>query len=155
MGWDPVIEPGIVLRPHVMKWSPPQSQSANLSQKPGDHFEADPLHDPGADEDDEKWVTHQLLQPDSADQRTTAAVLNCPGCFTPICYQCQQHEQYSRQWRAIEVRNCAVDRSASLSLGADDPAKYFGVRCATCSAEVGLLDDSEVYHLFHVLESSA
>ena len=36
-------------------------------------------------------------------------------------YQCQRHEQYNRQWRAAEVRNCKVDRSTSLSMARAAP----------------------------------
>ena len=149
----------------------------------------------------------QLLQPDTRNVKSTDAVLNCPGCFTPVClslsisisacrlalssacclqgYQCQRHEQFTRQWRASEVRNCIVDKSAALSMAKavrlcqscspntrghlcsvgcltvqrstcqDDPAKYFAVRCETCKADVGLQDMDGIFHLFHVLESLA
>ncbi|CAE8680512.1 unnamed protein product [Polarella glacialis] len=120
-----------------------------------DYLASDPLHDPGADDEDEQWVVEKLLQPDSSNVRTTDAVLNCPGCFTPVCYQCQAHAKHNRQWRASEVRNCVVDKSASLSMGIGDPTEYFAVRCEICKADVGLQDPEGVYHLFHVLESLA
>jgi len=142
----------ILLRPHVLQWTAGHSKEGKPG--PADHV-ADPLHDPGADEEDQRWVVEQLMMPDSTNCRATDAVLNCPGCFMPICYQCQQHEKFARQWRATEVRNCAVDRSVSLSLSAGDPARYFAVRCATCGADVGLQDEEETYHLFQVLESVA
>merc|ERR1712085_236900 len=98
------------------------------------------MGDPEADDDDQRWVASELLRPDSVDCRSTDAVLNCPGCFTPICYQCQRHD-FSRQWRATEVRNCIVDRSAALAACKDSPnERFFAVRCELCSADVGLLD---------------
>eukprot|EP00933_Yihiella_yeosuensis_P057616 TRINITY_DN57569_c0_g1_i1.p1 TRINITY_DN57569_c0_g1~~TRINITY_DN57569_c0_g1_i1.p1 ORF type:complete len:186 (-),score=44.74 TRINITY_DN57569_c0_g1_i1:116-673(-) len=151
--WNPVVQPGIVLRPHVLKWTPAEKQKDDEDEK--DILGADPLHDPRADDDDEKWVAEKLLQPDQENVRETDAVLNCPGCFMPVCYQCQKHATYSRQWRATDVRNCEVDRSTSLSVAKDDPTKYFAVRCEACKADVGLLDPDGIYHLFHVLESSA
>mmetsp|Transcript_131683 Transcript_131683/g.328366 ORF Transcript_131683/g.328366 Transcript_131683/m.328366 type:complete len:202 (-) Transcript_131683:39-644(-) len=156
--WDPAVGPGVVLRPHVLTWNVPakaMDADGDEQQASKQHLDVDPLHDPAADEEDERWVAKQLLMPDSEDVRSTAAVLNCPGCFTPVCYQCQRHAEYSRQWRAVEVRNCTVDRSSALTMARGDATKYFAVRCSTCAADVGLLDDDGVYHLFHVLESLA
>eukprot|EP00931_Biecheleriopsis_adriatica_P119991 TRINITY_DN95141_c0_g1_i1.p2 TRINITY_DN95141_c0_g1~~TRINITY_DN95141_c0_g1_i1.p2 ORF type:complete len:165 (-),score=40.39 TRINITY_DN95141_c0_g1_i1:22-516(-) len=151
--WNPTIGPGVELRPHVLRWAPAVQQQDQQDSK--DELAADPLHDPEADNQDERWVQDKLLQPDQSNVRQTDAVLNCPGCFTPVCYQCQRHEQYARQWRATEVRNCNVDRSTALSMSKDDPAKYFAVRCETCKADVGLVDADGIYHIFHVLESLA
>eukprot|EP00929_Paragymnodinium_shiwhaense_P008315 TRINITY_DN112267_c0_g1_i1.p1 TRINITY_DN112267_c0_g1~~TRINITY_DN112267_c0_g1_i1.p1 ORF type:complete len:198 (-),score=37.55 TRINITY_DN112267_c0_g1_i1:12-605(-) len=153
--WDPVVTPGVVLRPHVLQWKP------SAADKDGDEvpagqtqtLKADPLHDPGADDDDAKWVATKLMQPDGSNVRSTDAVLNCPGCFTPVCYQCQKHEEHARQWRAVEVYNCKVDRSAPLVMSKGDPTRYFAVRCDMCGADVGVQDPDDVFHLFHVLES--
>eukprot|EP00930_Biecheleria_cincta_P076699 TRINITY_DN63918_c0_g1_i1.p1 TRINITY_DN63918_c0_g1~~TRINITY_DN63918_c0_g1_i1.p1 ORF type:complete len:194 (+),score=28.13 TRINITY_DN63918_c0_g1_i1:90-584(+) len=153
--WDPVVGPGITLRPHVLRWTSAANSDEKKCNDAHEQLQADPLHDANADDDDQKWVDDKLLQPDANNVRTTDAVLNCPGCFTSVCYQCQKHEQYARQYRATEVRNCDVDRSASLSMDKNDPARYFAVRCSTCSADVGLLDADGIYHLFHVLESIA
>ncbi|CAK9084337.1 E2F-associated phosphoprotein (EAPP) [Durusdinium trenchii] len=154
--WNPVVKPGVVLRPHVLQWN---GTGPKEGQGDRDVLEADPLHDPEADDEDQKWVEDQLLQPDQSNVRSTDAVLNCPGCFTPVCYQCQRHERYSNQWRASDVRNCTVDRSIALSMAKDrtedDPSKYYAVRCETCKADVGLLDMDGIFHLFHVLESLA
>eukprot|EP00439_Symbiodinium_sp_Y106_P034026 s3378_g4.t1 len=170
--WDPHVAPGIVLRPHIVQWNVAQGLAGcrrltvrglpnpgdrRMRIMPGtekvDNLDVDPLHDPEADDQDEKW--DQLLQPDTQNVKGTDAVLNCPGCFTPVCYQCQRHEQFTRQWRASEVRNCKVDKSVALSMAKDDPAKYFAVRCETCNADVGLQDMEGIFHLFHVLESLA
>mmetsp|Transcript_71451 Transcript_71451/g.170930 ORF Transcript_71451/g.170930 Transcript_71451/m.170930 type:complete len:208 (+) Transcript_71451:34-657(+) len=148
--WNPSVEVGVVLRPHLLRWSPTQEKGAEAEEN---QLSADPLHDPEADNNDQNWVAEKLMQPDEFNNRATDAVLNCPGCFTPLCYQCQKHNQFANQWRAVEVRNCTVDRSAALKPQKGDPSKYFPVRCDVCSAEVGLLDTDEVYHLFHVLAS--
>mmetsp|Transcript_60401 Transcript_60401/g.112133 ORF Transcript_60401/g.112133 Transcript_60401/m.112133 type:complete len:196 (-) Transcript_60401:193-780(-) len=148
--WQPKAEVGVVLRPHLLRWTPaPPTADADAPNQLG----TDPLHDPAADDDDQHWVAEKLMQPDEFNNRVTDAVLNCPGCFTPLCYQCQRHKEYANQWRAVEVRHCKVDRSASLAPQKGDPSRYFAVRCELCNADVGLLDENEIYHLFHVLES--
>jgi hypothetical protein len=45
-----------------------------------------------------------LLKP-----RTSDAVLSCPRCFTTVCMDCQQHERYANQFRAMFVMNIGVD----------------------------------------------
>jgi hypothetical protein len=33
-------------------------------------------------------------------------MLSCPLCFTTVCIDCQQHELYETQFRAMFVMNC-------------------------------------------------
>ena len=51
-------------------------------------------------------LLHQarLLKPRSSD-----AILSCPRCFNVVCMDCQQHERYSNQYRAMFVMNIGVD----------------------------------------------
>ncbi len=51
-------------------------------------------------------LLHQarLLKP-----RTSDAILSCPRCFNVVCMDCQQHERYSNQYRAMFVMNIGVD----------------------------------------------
>ena len=54
---------------------------------------------------------------------TKSWVLSCPGCFTQVCYDCQQyiisiyiyiynrHEIYKSQYRAVFVQNCNIDQN--------------------------------------------
>ncbi|KAK7086912.1 hypothetical protein SK128_008835 [Halocaridina rubra] len=42
------------------------------------------------------------------------AVLNCPACLTMLCMDCQRHEIYHNQYRAMFVFNCVVNRSEVL-----------------------------------------
>ena len=34
------------------------------------------------------------------------AILSCPLCFTTLCIDCQQHDTYDNQFRAMFVMNC-------------------------------------------------
>jgi hypothetical protein len=45
-----------------------------------------------------------LLKPRSSD-----AILSCPRCFTTVCMDCQEHERYAGQYRAMFVMNIGVD----------------------------------------------
>jgi hypothetical protein len=45
-----------------------------------------------------------LLKPRNSD-----AVLSCPRCFTTVCMDCQQHQSYANQYRAMFVMNIGVD----------------------------------------------
>lgn len=40
--------------------------------------------------------------------RQSDAVLSCPCCFITVCLDCQQHEVYQNQYRAMFVANCRV-----------------------------------------------
>ncbi|XP_013421403.1 E2F-associated phosphoprotein isoform X2 [Lingula anatina] len=42
------------------------------------------------------------------------AVLNCPACMTSLCLDCQRHDLYKEQYRAMFVMNCKVDRTEIL-----------------------------------------
>eukprot|EP00873_Tetraselmis_striata_P045821 jgi/Tetstr1/466085/TSEL_010670.t1 len=58
--------------------------------------------DPDADERDAVWA-------DAArGGRPSDAILSCPACLTTLCLECQQHELYEGQFRAMFVRNCAL-----------------------------------------------
>lgn len=58
------------------------------------------FYDPEADERDERWVAKQRKG------HKSDAVLSCPLCFTTLCLDCQQHERYENQFRAMFVMNC-------------------------------------------------
>ncbi|PHJ22200.1 e2f-associated phosphoprotein [Cystoisospora suis] len=63
------------------------------------------FYDTSADEEDEKWVCKHLRVGD----KKSDAILSCPGCFTPVCYQCQRHEKNFFQYRAAAAYNIQVD----------------------------------------------
>merc|ERR1712018_677063 len=56
--WDPDVGPGVVLRPHVLRWSAPAKDDADdhggagdKQQKLEQQLDTDPLHDPAADDE--------------------------------------------------------------------------------------------------------
>lgn len=59
-------------------------------------------YDPEVDEADEKWSHRQRRG------RPSDAVLSCPACFTTLCIDCQRHDKYENQFRAMFVRNCRI-----------------------------------------------
>lgn len=63
----------------------------------------DLLYDPDADDEDEKWAQEQR------QGHVTDAILSCPGCFTTLCIDCQQHAHYHTQYRAMITMNCEVN----------------------------------------------
>jgi hypothetical protein len=44
------------------------------------------------------------------------AVLSCPACFGMICLDCQRHESFGNQWRAMFAQNVRVLTIQLLSL---------------------------------------
>eukprot|EP00727_Mastigamoeba_balamuthi_P009435 m51a1_g5113 hypothetical protein (163) ;mRNA; r:348280-348954 len=130
------------------------------------------LYDSDEDAKDEKWVNAHLRPParprvppaaqPPVQQQTAAppskrrsdATLNCPGCFALLTMDCQRHCKYADQYRAMFVRNCAVDRSERLrEPGAPEDQFYWRVACEHCGASVGVLDSDDVYHFFGVFAS--
>ena len=94
---------------------------------------ADLFYDPAMDDDDQRWVDRQRgrylgYRPGAAPSEQAAAnsrggiepagasdaVLNCPACLTTLCVDCQQHDVYETQFRAMFVLNCRVDRTEQL-----------------------------------------
>ncbi|XP_056624717.1 E2F-associated phosphoprotein [Triplophysa dalaica] len=86
------------------------------------------FYDPEEDDRDQAWVDarrkeyrNQRKTPQSANRKNKApalpssdAVLNCPACMTTLCLDCQRHEKYRTQYRAMFVMNCAVDKEEVL-----------------------------------------
>ncbi|KAL3872749.1 hypothetical protein ACJMK2_035953 [Sinanodonta woodiana] len=152
------------------------------------------LYDPDLDDEDQHWVDQQkesyrVKQPASTDEspgkvkpvQSSDAVLNCPACMTTLCLDCQRHETYMNQYRAMFVMNCVVDdterlkfpkgnakekrrkrkkqmvsNSLNANSAADVDEDWFNpVKCSECSTVVAVYDDDEVYHFFNVLASYA
>jgi hypothetical protein len=159
----------------------------------------DELFDDQADDEDEAYVyknlrsgTEETVQVVNGDTtrnlrvlkpRNSDAVLSCPCCFNIVCMDCQRHERFANQFRAMFVMGISVDWNEKLRyddargglviaqddtetshrvpLEAEDHAKleenevYYNVRCANCQTQVAALDmKDEVYHFFGCLESS-
>lgn len=109
--------------------------------------ERDPLYDDARDEADEAWVTKRFVK----GGRVSDAVLSCPACFTNVCFDCQRHEVYKTQYRAMFVQNCRVGAVPPSS----PPGTEAPVFCTDCNTQVGVMDSEEVYHFFNVLPSAA
>ncbi|XP_071962512.1 E2F-associated phosphoprotein-like [Antedon mediterranea] len=154
------------------------------------------MYDPAIDEDNQQWIDKQRkmyhpnqhlpgVGPSSSSDNSgnpskgplSDAVLNCPACMTTLCIDCQRHEKYHHQFRAMFVINCNIihaeilrykpnitknrhkkkKKSKDVAGGScTEPEEVFHpVHCSTCKTEVAMYDKDEVYHFFNVLSSVA
>ncbi|XP_056152135.1 E2F-associated phosphoprotein [Lampris incognitus] len=88
------------------------------------------LYDPDEDDRDQAWVDTRRRRYSCSRRRLPAsvrsrpgqpqalpssdAILNCPACMTTLCLDCQRHEKYRTQYRAMFVMNCSVKRDEVL-----------------------------------------
>ncbi|KAM7467291.1 hypothetical protein LguiB_014853 [Lonicera macranthoides] len=124
------------------------------------------FYDPDLDEKDQLWVQKKRKG------QYSDAVLSCPACFTTLCLECQRHEKYVTQYRAVFVVNCKIKtdqfsqsgsqkrkRSRKGRLSIETTGSSISgettkpVCCSLCSTEVGVVDEEEIYHFFNVLPS--
>ncbi|KAG0364886.1 E2F-associated phosphoprotein-domain-containing protein [Gamsiella multidivaricata] len=74
--------------------------------------DAELLYDPDEDDRDQDWLIKKIAanRPPGSNPEDiwTDAILSCPMCLTQLCFDCQQHEFYSHQFRAMFVENCRV-----------------------------------------------
>ncbi|XP_045182669.2 E2F-associated phosphoprotein-like [Mercenaria mercenaria] len=141
----------------------------------------DLLYDPNIDDDNEKWMENQRRSYLSKGNGISTqkhrrlphsdAVLDCPACMTTLCLDCQRHDVYDNQYRAMFVTNCKVDTSEFLKYPKTDKRsrkrkkasqnsdndtnvdKFHPVKCEECNTVVAVFDEDEVYHFFNVLAS--
>ncbi|GFS56071.1 e2F-associated phosphoprotein [Trichonephila inaurata madagascariensis] len=137
------------------------------------------FYDPDMDDEDEKWMNEKRrsyifpASKENSDQKlkplpNSDAVLNCPACLSLLCMDCQRHEIYKSQFRAMFVNNCKVVNTETLTYpkkkrkfkkeNADGTSScekevFNPVRCSVCNTEVGVYDAEEIYHFFNVLAS--
>ncbi|KAG0348095.1 hypothetical protein BG004_006070 [Podila humilis] len=68
------------------------------------------LYDPDEDDRDENWLIKKIAEnrPPGCKPEDiwTDAILACPMCLTQLCYDCQRHEIYVHQYRAMFVEHC-------------------------------------------------
>ncbi|XP_042435488.1 E2F-associated phosphoprotein-like [Zingiber officinale] len=127
------------------------------------------FYDSNLDDKDEQWVHNKRKG------QTSDAVLSCPACFTTLCLDCQRHERYVTQYRAMFVFNCKIitdqilpqantkqqrnSKHRKISTGSDEGTPndeiFHPVCCSVCSTEVGVYDKDEVYHFFNVIPSNS
>ncbi|XP_072292280.1 E2F-associated phosphoprotein isoform X2 [Eucyclogobius newberryi] len=92
------------------------------------------LYDPDEDDRDQAWVDRKRRRYQSRRRPPAGggvalsrsdAVLNCPACMTTLCLDCQRHEKYQTQYRAMFVMNCTVKKDEVLRYKAQpDPRKF-------------------------------
>ncbi|KAG9268638.1 E2F-associated phosphoprotein [Astyanax mexicanus] len=139
------------------------------------------LYDPDEDDRDQAWVdarrkeyrSHRRFR-SSADKRNKShplpssdAVLNCPACMTTLCLDCQRHEKYRTQYRAMFVMNCTVSKDEVLRYKAAKQKNrrkkksHQGSTATENEAEAGLtdsrlsgMDEEEIYHPVKCTECS-
>ncbi|CAG5866927.1 E2F-associated phosphoprotein [Menidia menidia] len=142
------------------------------------------FYDPEGDERDQAWVdairygshkqSRAALQSQPQDLPKSDAILNCPACMTTLCLDCQRHEKYHTQYRAMFVMNCTIKSDEVLRYKNQREMKqrnrrskkkmevhgrmeteevYHPVQCSECSTEVAMFDKEEVYHFFNILAS--
>ncbi|KAK8698687.1 hypothetical protein V6N13_114796 [Hibiscus sabdariffa] len=149
--------------------SPTNSQQTISDDDEIDYSIKPEFYDPNLDDKDEIWVQKKRKG------RISDAVLSCPGCFTTLCLECQRHEKYVTQYRAIFVVNCKIETEKvrqekvkpkksgkrRRETGEEEAAAGAGVEtfkavcCLVCSTEVGVIDEDEIYHFFNVLPSES
>ncbi|EGT39797.1 hypothetical protein CAEBREN_15160 [Caenorhabditis brenneri] len=138
------------------------------------------LYDDQEDEDNEKWVKEhrKIVRGQDVPDGEADGVLSCPGCMVELTRDCQRHEIYKTQYRAMFVSNCqlvgekmAIEKTgkekrrqrqkARKSGGQADAAAtapvldesdlYTQVKCSSCGTIVAMMDSEEIYHFFNVL----
>ena len=155
---------------YLDEWDHKKSETEDKSEVNDDLF-----YDPNIDDEDQKWADNirKKYNQQQKDQKmpNSDAVLNCPACFIVLCLDCQRHEIYDSQYRAMFVMNCTVDHSQQLKYpkqehkrgkkkqktevpqGIDPNDLFNPVKCDRCSTQVAVYDRDEVYHFFNVLAS--
>ncbi|KAK6740462.1 hypothetical protein RB195_008743 [Necator americanus] len=149
------------------------------------------FYDPEEDDNNEKWMQQQRKRTTGMSDVSkkgkearpsidgnSDAVLSCPGCMVLLTRDCQRHEIYSGQYRAMFVENCRVEqesfkiektgkerrreRQKMKKMGMDpneqpsaEEDMFLPVHCAVCSTNVAVMDHEEVYHFFNVLSGYA
>ena len=99
------------------------------------------LYTPTGDIEDEVWVRENRK---GAGEK----VLSCPGCFTQVAYQFEEHTKFEGQYRCKDVWGCEF----GPELSTPDGSHFLQVLCSECRTDLGLWEFSTgKYHLFHIL----
>lgn len=138
------------------------------------------LYDDEEDEDNEKWVKEhrKIVRGQDVPEGEADGVLSCPGCMVELTRDCQRHEIYKTQYRAMFVSNCQLDgekmaiektgkekrrqrqkarktgggqADAAVAPVLDESDLYTQVKCSSCGTIVAMMDSDEIYHFFNVL----
>ncbi|PAV86713.1 hypothetical protein WR25_18077 [Diploscapter pachys] len=152
------------------------------------------FYDENEDDENERWIAEERRKrkgqqagektgKDNADSKQkkgkaknldndTDAVLSCPGCMSLLTRDCQRHEIYKDQYRAMFVENCKVEeekltiektgkekrkmrqkmKKSGIAIMEASPDDVFQpVKCTVCDTNVAVMDQDEVFHFFNVL----
>lgn len=134
------------------------------------------LYDPDEDDRDQAWVdarrrwyredrryqgTFGRNRVQSQALPTSDAVLNCPSCMTTLCMDCQRHEKYRTQYRAMFVMNCTVNKEDILRYKAPQKKQKrlrkkrrhdqtdtepTSAQPGTTDSRLGGMNEDEIYH---------
>eukprot|EP00039_Didymoeca_costata_P029639 m.25639 g.25639 ORF g.25639 m.25639 type:complete len:266 (+) comp7725_c0_seq4:273-1070(+) len=178
---------------------PTKEDDGDSDQDFGPHMTNDELlYDPRMDDEDQAWVDMQKRKNKSVDMfgldmpeketRTTDpnvsaapnsdAILSCPACMTVLCFDCQRHDLYETQFRAMFVVNCNIESGETLhypepgkkkknqrrykksnekeqSWTNNNPGETVNpVKCTECETVVAVYDSDEIYHFFNVISAA-
>ncbi|KYR02521.1 hypothetical protein DLAC_01365 [Tieghemostelium lacteum] len=131
------------------------------------------LFDTDEDEDNDNWIRENFSNisitnsnnnnnSDYSNNKTVKknnTYLSCPACFTLLCIDCQRHDRFKNQYRAMFVKNCTVVIEKRFTFkDQDENGKelieyYHPVYCEICDTQVGVYDEDEVYHFFNIFPS--
>ena len=67
------------------------------------------LYEDGADDADAEWANARR------GGRVSDAILSCPCCLEIVTIDCQRHDRYADQFRAMFVQNIRVDTESTLT----------------------------------------
>lgn len=95
----------------------PSSSKSELDKQMGGDSENEKLETSNKNDTQNNGFTHenpQLQQAILLKPRSSDAILSCPRCFNIVCMDCQEHESYANQYRAMFVMNIGVDWNNSM-----------------------------------------
>lgn len=128
---------------------------ANRRMKRVKRLKKDYFYDSDLDESDEEWISKKRVACRKLNQDSQSdAVLNCPCCFSLLCMDCQRHEFYKHQYRAMFALNCMINENEFLIYNKNRAShdEYKVVYCKICYTKVAVYEHKkEIYHFFHVL----
>mmetsp|Transcript_14669 Transcript_14669/g.20842 ORF Transcript_14669/g.20842 Transcript_14669/m.20842 type:complete len:158 (+) Transcript_14669:42-515(+) len=132
----------------------------------------DVLYDNQADMEDERFVNEHYrgsssgilnsrVQKSTKKRFVSDAHLSCPACFDTLCLECQRHQIYANQYRAVMVMNVRIDHlkivkadGTPAKLGKFCGETFHPVQCDSCGTEVGMYDSDSVYHFYNAIATS-
>ncbi|OAF67770.1 Checkpoint protein HUS1 [Intoshia linei] len=117
--------------------------------------------DDNIDTENSKWITENRTNTIPSNS-ISDGVLSCPMCMTTLCYDCQRHEIYQNQYRAMFVYNCDLKNDkipiekieSQDTKDTQDSSIFQYVMCECCDCHVAYYDKNQVYHFFNVIRGN-